>query len=161
MTDAPRSLATLGDALQRAATTDLARARSRTRRRRLAAGLVVLAVLVPGGALAASALIGTDEVERSLPAGTLWLQGTEPACTVVRQDVEYDCTLRHAPQQAIADWKGTVEPTVDAGKHVNGGCRSLQSDGRPWRCYIGREAVRQRIIGAGLLGAYAPAPSVG
>ena len=157
MTD--RSLATLGDALQRAATADLAGARRR--RRRLAVALVAAAVLLPGGAIAASQLIGTDEVERSLPAGTLSLAGTEPTCTVVRQDVEYDCTLARAPRPEVSDWKGTVEPTVDDSKHVNGGCRSLQSDGRRWRCYLGEEAVRQRIIGAGLLGEYAPSPGVG
>ena len=157
MTD--RSLATLGDALQRAATADLAGARRR--RRRLAVALVAAAVLLPGGAIAASQLIGTDEVERSLPAGTLSLAGTEPTCTVVRQDVEYDCTLARAPRPEVSDWMGTVEPTVDDTKHVNGGCRSLQSDGRRWRCYLGQEAVRQRIIGAGLLGEYAPSPGVG
>ena len=157
MTD--RSLATLGDALQRAATADLAGARRR--RRRLAVALVAAAVLLPGGAIAASRLIGADEVERSLPAGTLSLAGTEPTCTVVRQDVEYDCTLARAPRPEVSDWKGTVEPTVDDSKHVNGGCRSLQSDGRRWRCYLGQEAVRQRIIGAGLLGEYAPSPGVG
>jgi hypothetical protein len=56
---------------------------------------------------------------------------------------------------------GTVEPTVDATKHVNGGCRSLASDGREWECYIGDEAVKRQIIGAGLLGEYAPTPGVG
>jgi hypothetical protein len=158
MTD--HSLTTLGDALQRAAAADLAGTRRR-RRRRLAVALVAAAVILPGGAIAASQLIGTDEVARSLPAGSLWLEGTEPTCTVVRQDVEYDCTLRRAPQAAIANWMGTVEPTVDASKHVNGGCRSLRSDGRHWRCYIGQEAVRQQIIGATLLGTYAPTPGVG
>ncbi len=160
MTDSVRSLATLGDALQRAAEADLARARPR-RRRRLVIALALLAVAVPGAAIAANRLIGTDAVERSLPAGTLYLQGTQPSCTVVRQDVEYDCTLRRAPQPAVSDWTGTVEPTVDATKHVNGGCRSLQADGRHWRCYIGREAVRERIIGPGFLGQPAPAPGVG
>jgi hypothetical protein len=155
------SLEMLGAALQRAAHADLTRAHRRRRRRRLGAALAVAAVAVPGGAIAASQLIGTHEVERSLPAGTLYLQGTEPTCAVVRQEVEYDCTLRRAPQPAVSDWTGTVEPTVDASKHVNGGCRSLQADGSHWRCYIGREAVRQRIIGSGLLGQYAPAPSVG
>ena len=57
--------------------------------------------------------------------------------------------------------KGTVEPTVDASKHVNGGCRSLRSDGREWACYIGEEAVRQQIMGPDFLGDYAPAPGVG
>jgi hypothetical protein len=161
MTDMHGSLATLGEALQRAAEADLARAGARRRWRRLAVALAAAAIAVPGAAFAAHALIGTDVVERSLPAGTLYLQGTEPSCTVVRQDVEYDCTLRRPPQPAVTDWTGTVEPTVDASKHVNGGCRSLRADGRHWRCYIGEEAVRERIIGAGFLGEFAPAPGVG
>jgi hypothetical protein len=162
MTDAPRSLSTLGDALQRAATADLASTRARRRRRRrTAVALLAAAVILPGGAIAASRLIGTDAVERSLPAGTLSLEGTQPTCTVVREDVEFDCTLARAPRPEVSDWKGTVEPTVDDTKHVNGGCRSLQSDGRRWRCYLGEEAVRQRIIGAGFLGEYAPSPGVG
>jgi hypothetical protein len=57
--------------------------------------------------------------------------------------------------------EGTVEPTVDATKHVNGGCRSLTSDGRVWQCYIGRAAVDEKIIGPDFLGEYAPTPGVG
>jgi hypothetical protein len=158
MTD--HSLATLGDALQRAAVADLAGARRR-RRRRLAVALVAAAVILPAGAIAASQLIGADEVERSIPAGTLSLAGTQPTCTVVRENVEFDCTLARAPRPEVSDWKGTVEPTVDDTKHVNGGCRSLQSDGRRWRCYLGQEAVRQNIIGPRYLGAYAPSPASG
>jgi hypothetical protein len=56
---------------------------------------------------------------------------------------------------------GTVEPTVDATKHVNGGCRSVNAAGTHWRCYIGQAAVDHKIIGAGLLGGYAPKPGVG
>ena len=52
-----------------------------------------------------------------------------------------------------------MEPTVDATKHVNGGCRSLNSAGTEWHCYIGEEAVRQEIIGPGFLGEYAPRPA--
>ena len=158
MTD--HSLTTLGDALQRAAAADLAGTRRR-RRRRLVVALVAAAVILPGAAIAASQLIGTDAVERSIPAGTLSLAGTQPTCTVVRENVEFDCTLARAPRPEVSDWKGTVEPTVDDTKHVNGGCRSLQSDGRHWRCYLGQEAVRQKIIGAGFLGEYAPSPGVG
>jgi hypothetical protein len=44
---------------------------------------------------------------------------------------------------------------------VNGGCRSLASDGREWECYVGQAAVDQQIIGAGFLGEYAPAPGQG
>jgi hypothetical protein len=167
MTEVPNTLHRLGDALESATETDLATqpASRPVRRRRVSARVAitvaVLAVLVPGVALAASQLIGTDEVEQSLPAGTLALAGTHPTCTVVEQDVEYLCTLDRAPAPEVSDWKGTVEPTVDATKHVNGGCRALTSDGREWRCYIGQAAVDQRIIGQAFLGEYAPSPGVG
>jgi hypothetical protein len=153
-------LTALGDALERAAAADLAAARRRRLRRRAAAGAAVLAVAVPGGALAAS-LLSTSDVARSLPAGTKFLVGTTPHCTVVREDVEYHCTISGAFTPDEPDLKGTVEATVDATKHVNGGCRSLRSDGREWECYIGRAAGDQSIISAGFLGDYAPAPGVG
>jgi hypothetical protein len=167
MTDVPNTLHLLGDALESAAETDLTAHAARAPRprhrvsTRLVIAAVALAVIVPGVALAASQLIGTDEVEQSLPAGTLALAGTNPTCTVVEQDIEYLCTLERAPAPEVSDWKGTVEPTVDATKHVNGGCRSLTSDGRTWRCYIGQAAVDQQIIGEGFLGEYAPSPGVG
>jgi hypothetical protein len=62
---------------------------------------------------------------------------------------------------ATTDWTGTVEPTVDATKHVNGGCRAQNAGGTEWECYIGQAAVQQRIIGQSFLGQYAPAPGVG
>jgi hypothetical protein len=34
-------------------------------------------------------------------------------------------------------------------EHVNGGCRSLNSDGTEWECYIGQAAVDQQIISQG------------
>jgi hypothetical protein len=156
-------LTRLGDALEDAAAADLASRRPLRRlvSPRLAIALAVLAVAIPSVAIATTKLIGTDEVAQSIPAGTLSLAGTSPTCTVVRQDVEYHCTLAKAPAPEVSDWKGTVEPTVDGSKHVNGGCRSLRSDGLEWECYIGRTAVEQRIIGAGFLGEYAPNPGVG
>jgi hypothetical protein len=149
----------LGDALEAAATRDLT-ARRRPRRRGVAAVLAA-AVLVPTAAFAASRLISNDEVAKSLPAGTLSLAGTEPTCTTVTEGVEYHCVLAKAPAPEVSDWKGTVEPTVDASKHVNGGCRSLSSAGTEWQCYIGKAAVVQQIIGPGFLGEYAPSPGVG
>jgi hypothetical protein len=153
-------LTALGDALERAAAADLAAARRRRLRRRAAAGAAALAIAVPGAALAAS-LLSPGDVERSMPAGTKFLVGTQPHCTVVTDGVEYHCTISGSFKPEEADLKGTVEPTVDATKHVNGGCRSLRSDGREWECYIGRAAVDERIIGSGFLGEYAPAPGVG
>jgi hypothetical protein len=165
MTDVHSTLDRLGDALEAGAGADLHARQAQPRRRRfstrVAIGVAVLAVLVPGVTLAATQLIGTDDVAQSLPAGTLSLAGTNPTCTVVEQDVEYMCVLERAPAPQVSDWKGTVEPTVDASKHVNGGCRALTSDGRHWRCYIGQAAVDQQIIGPDFLGEYAPSPGVG
>ena len=150
----------LGDALERSAEADLAPRRLVTGRR-LVVALAVLAVVVPSAAIAVGELTGPDAVAQSMPAGTLALAGTQPTCTVVTQNVEFHCVLDRAPAPEVSDWKGTVEPTVDATKHVNGGCRSLRSDGREWECYLGQEAVAQQIIGPKFLGEYAPSPGVG
>jgi hypothetical protein len=172
-TNLPTRLNHLGDALEAAATADLSRrgalagaepteARRRRLRlpRRVAIGVVALAVIVPSAALAANSLFGPDDVARSLPAGTLALAGTEPTCTEVSGS-EYDCTLAKAPSHEVSNWKGTVEPTVDAQGKVNGGCRSLTADGQSWDCYLGRAAVEEQIIGPELLGQVSPGPGVG
>ena len=93
------------------------------------------AARVQGGGFAADQLT-SDDVAQSLPAGTAAPIGTDPTCTEVQKDVEYHCVLSVPPAPEISNWKGTVEPTVDAAKHVNGGCRALQSDGLEWECYI-------------------------
>ena len=167
-------LVRLGDALQEVAARDLADAipagsglhpepaRSRPRRRRVfLGGLLAAVILIPAAAVAADRLISTDDVAASMPAGTLSLAGTEPACTVVRKNVEFHCVLQRAPAPEVSDWKGTVEPTVDRSKHVNGGCRSLVSDGTVWQCYLGQAAVRQQIVSAGFLGAESQGPGSG
>jgi hypothetical protein len=167
----------LGDALRSATTAHLAQAgapsaapsraataRTGSRRRRAIVAAVVVAVIgVPGVAIAANALISNDDVAQSIPAGTLALMGTEPTCTTVDEGVEFDCTLAHAPRGELAPgaWRDTVEPTVGADKRVNGGCRSLNGAGTHWRCYIGREAVAQRIVGEGFLGQPVSGPGVG
>jgi hypothetical protein len=160
----------LGDALQAATTADLDRRATATatparqkRRRRIAVGVVAAAILVPGAAVAATQLISNDDVAQSIPAGTMSLLNTHPTCTTIQAGVEFDCTLADAPHGELAAgaWKGTVEPTVDASKHVNGGCRSLSVDGRHWRCYIGQEAVRQQIVGPQMLGSFSSGPGVG
>lgn len=149
----------LGDALEAAAHRNLAT--TKRPRRRLVAAAIAAVVLVPAAAVAGAKLISSDEVAKSLPAGTLSLAGTEPTCTTVSGGVEYRCVLAKAPAPEVSDWKGTVEPTVDATKHVNGGCRSLNSAGTTWECYIGQAAVDQQIIGAGFLGEFAPSPGQG
>jgi hypothetical protein len=148
----------IGDDLERAARAD--RRRHTRRRRRIIGGAAAIAIFVPGAAVAGS-LLTEEDVARSLPAGTRFLVGTEPRCETVREGVEYHCTIEGSFKPEFEDLKGTVEPTVDATKHVNGGCRSLRSDGREWRCYIGHAAVDQQIIGPGFLGEYAPVPGVG
>ncbi len=153
-------LVMIGDDLECAARKDLASSRRRRIRRRVAGCAAALVVVVPGAALARS-LLTTEDVARSMPAGTKFLVGTAPVCTVVKDGVEYHCTIAQAPKAEIADLKDTVEPTVDATKHVNGGCRSLRSDGTEWECYIGTAAVDAKIVGAGFLGEYAPSPGVG
>jgi hypothetical protein len=168
MTQLPPHLAGLGDELERAASADLAVAAPpaaapgrRRVSRRLALSIVALAIAVPGVAIAANQLTSTSDVAQSMPAGTLALAGTEPTCTIVTKDVEFHCVLAKAPAPEVSDWKGTVEPTVDASKHVNGGCRSLASDGKEWECYLGQTAVDQKIIGQSFLGEFAPSPGVG
>jgi hypothetical protein len=158
MTDLTPELDRLGDTLERAAAKDVARPR---RRRLIAVAAAALALAIPGVAFTAQHFISGEEVAASLPAGTHMLIGTDPTCTVVKQDVEYHCVLKNPPQPEISDMKGTVEPTVDATKHVNGGCRSLRTDGLEWQCYIGQAAVDQKIVSAGFLGEYAPAPGRG
>jgi hypothetical protein len=148
----------LGDTLERAFRADL---RPRRTRRRLAVGVAV-AVLVPAAAVGATELLSTEErVAAAMPAGTLALAGTEPSCTVVTEDVEFHCVLARAPAPEISDWTGTVEPTVDRSRHVNGGCRSLNATGTEWQCYLGRAAVEQHIVTADFLGDFAPAPGRG
>jgi hypothetical protein len=160
MTNRTAELAVLGDALEHAAAADLNG--STRRRRRFMVAIAALAIAIPGLALGADALIGPEEVAAGLPAGTKMLAGTEPRCTVVEQGVEYHCVLTRLPASPeVSDLTGTVEPTVDASKHVNGGCRSLRADGREWQCYLGDAAVEQRIVSRGFLGEYAPEPGVG
>jgi hypothetical protein len=166
MSKLPTDLDRLGDALERTTAADLsgeatAPAPRRRFSRRLVLAGVAAAILIPSVALAANALISTEEVGQSMPAGALELAGTNPTCTVVKENVEYHCVLESAPGTSISDYKGTVYQTVDDTSHVNGGCRSLRSDGMEWQCYIGEEAVRQQIIGPDFLGELQTAPAVG
>jgi hypothetical protein len=175
MTELDPTLQTLGDRLERAATADLASAvtapapASRRRRvtRRLGIVIAVLAIGIPGVAIGANQFVSSDSVAQSMPAGTLALAGTEPTCTVVTKDTEFHCTLAKAPAIEVTDaqgnpaWKGAAEPSVDASKHVNGGCRGLTDDGTEWECYIGQAAVDHKIIGQQFLGQFAPSPGVG
>jgi hypothetical protein len=166
MTNLPPELARLGDELERAATADLHATPPLVRRprrvsRRLAIAIAVVVIGIPGVAIAANQLTSSSDVAASMPAGTLALAGTEPTCTIVSENVEFHCVLAKAPAPEVSDWKGTVEPTVDATEHVNGGCRSLTSDGKEWECYLGQTAVDQQIIGQSFLGQVSEGPGAG
>jgi hypothetical protein len=152
-------LTRLGDALEASARADLRTAPTRGRRPIVLA--IAAALLVPTAAIAGNALLSGEDVADSIPAGTVSLIGTHPTCTVVTADVEFHCTLEKAPAPEVSDWKGTVEPTVDKTSHVNGGCRSLASDGKTWQCYVGQKAVDEQIIGPDFLGAKSSGPGVG
>jgi hypothetical protein len=173
-THIPDRLAQLGEALDRAVRADLVAQHVVTRRtrrprvrhpRRMALAAVLTVVLVPAAAVAATQLLSTAQVAASVPQGTKALIGTDPTCTVVTANVEYHCVLAQAPSEnggpAPGDWNATVEPTVDATKHVNGGCRAQNAAGTEWECYIGQEAVTQKIIGASFLGQPVLGPGVG
>ena len=174
-TDLPPRLDELGAALEQAAHDDLARrdrqaaarvsTRPAWRRRPLVLVLVALLIAIPAAAVAATQIFSDSNVAASIPAGTLALGGTNPTCTTVTAGVEYHCTLANPPSEqggpAPDQWLGTVEPTVDSTKHVNGGCRSLNAAGTTWECYIGQKAVAEQIIGQSFLGVYAPTPGVG
>ena len=165
MTQLPPDLARLGDALERGARADLAAApatrRPRRISRRLAIAIATLVIGIPGVAIAANQLTSSSDVAASMPAGTLALAGTDPTCTVVTADVEFHCVLAKPPAPEVSDWMRTVEPTVDSTSHVNGGCRSLTSDGKEWECYLGQAAVDQQIIGPSFLGQLSSGPGAG
>jgi hypothetical protein len=54
------------------------------------------------------------------------------------------------------EWKGYVIGIVDKAGHVSGGCRAESADGTRRRCYLGRESIRQDILGPSALGQYLP-----
>jgi hypothetical protein len=168
MSALPPHLARLGDALERAAANDLRQTKplgaANGRRRVPRRLLLVAAALAVGGSTAAgiaTQLVSEESVAQSMPAGALMLVGTDPTCTLVTEGVEYHCVLRRAPDGGIDDYMGTVYETVDASQHVNGGCRSLRSDGLEWQCYIGQAAVDQQIISQDFLGEIQTVPAVG
>jgi hypothetical protein len=148
----------LGDALERAARDSQRRFRPS---RRLAIAIAVLVVAIPAAAVGAVRLTSEGDVAQSMPAGAAIFGGRNATCTAVEPNVEYHCVLDRPPFPEVQDFKGTVEPTVDTTKHVNGGCRGLTSDGLSWQCYLGEAAVRQQIISEGFLGEYSPGPGHG
>ncbi len=166
MTDLTARLDSLGNALEHAVAREIGgreqppRGLRISRRAALIAAVVTVAI---GGAaaFAADRLTSTD-VQSSLPAGEAAFIGTDPACTPVEEGVEYHCVLARRPfHEWTSNWTNAKEPTVDATKHVNGGCVGLTADGLEWECYLGQAAVDHGIVGQGFLGQYAPGPGHG
>ena len=80
---------------------------------------------VPGVAIAADQLTSTTRWRRACPqARSRSPAPSRPARSSRRTSSSTACS-RTPPAPEVSDWKGTVEPTVDATSHVNGGCRSL------------------------------------
>jgi hypothetical protein len=160
----PPQLDALGDALRDAAAADVARAARRRRRRTLTGALAAAAIVLPGAALATSALISDDDVAHGLPSGAWALVGTDPHCTTVQENVEFDCVLSRPPREgdvAPGMWQGNAEPTLDSSKRISGSCRSLNAEGTHWRCYIGEEAVRRDMLRPDQLGQLQLHPGLG
>src|SRR3954452_258942 len=102
-------LSKLGDAIESAAASDSSSRHARRRRLspRLLIAAGVLAIAIPGAAIATTALTGTDQAALSIPTGILSLAGTNPTCTVVRQDSEYHCALPRRAAPEVSDVKHT------------------------------------------------------
>jgi hypothetical protein len=170
---ATEQLALAGDALQRAWRRDHANRRRHTRApRRRTLGLILVAALALGSSVAlASRLLKSpaDEQLGMIEANTLFA-GSNPTCVSVSAST-FHCTLERTPTgetfyaqdgtQLFDVFLGTKMPTLDATRHVDGGCVSRSADGRSWDCYLGQTAVANGVIGAGLLGDYAPTPAAG
>ncbi|HEY5331932.1 MAG TPA: hypothetical protein VIJ21_00180 [Solirubrobacterales bacterium] len=130
---------------------------------RLAIALVVAALAVSAGALAIRALGADHAAAHGLPGGSMAMVGAEPSCVTLRRNVEYDCLLSESPGEvphavaaAAGDWRGYVVETVDAGDHVNGGCRAENVAGTRWHCFLGEAAVHHNLIAPQSLGDFRP-----
>ena len=118
-------------------------------------------ILLPGGALAAGLL--SHRGRRALAArGHEVPRRHTPKCEVVKEGVEYHCTIKGALRvrdRRLAEGHRRADRRRDQARQRR--LPLAAPDGREWRCYIGEEAVRQQIIGPDFLGEYAPSPGVG
>ena len=145
-------------------TAPAARSSRRIPRRLLAVGAAVVLLLgVVGAGIAARQLLKSPaEEERGLPAGSALFIGTDPSCTTV-DDHQFHCVLKSAPtvEYLEGSYVGSKMLTVDATKHIDGGCIARSADGLDWDCYLGEAAVDHGILVRDLLGQYQPGPSHG
>jgi hypothetical protein len=174
--DEPR-LRDLGEALREVAAIDIARreetrprearARRRARPRKrvgLALAALTVALAVPAAAIATGVFGSNQEVADSIEGG-IALPGAEPTCTTIRPALEYECVvepgrLTNGEHIEAGHWLGVVEGSMDKTTlRVNGGCRSQDTEGTHWLCYIGQESVRQGILMPSALGQYMGPPT--
>jgi hypothetical protein len=126
-------------------------------------GAVLVLLAVVGGGIAAIRLLTTPaQEEQGLPDGSAMFVGTHPTCAQV-SSVQFRCVLQSAPsvEYIVGNYLGAKMPSVDATKHIDGGCIATSADGLQWDCYLGQAAVAHNIIDGGLLGQYQPEPSHG
>jgi hypothetical protein len=111
-----------------------------TARARLALTFLVIAVAVPG-IVVGTGLIGPERAAANgLPAGSKLLTATQPTCTAIRENVEYECAFAESPRV------GRVVSVVDASGQVEGGCRSQNAVATFWICYFGEAAVHHQVV---------------
>jgi hypothetical protein len=126
------------------------------------AAFVLLLAVVGAGIAARQLLKSPAEEEHGLPAGSALFIGTDPSCTTVN-DHQFHCVLKSAPtvEYIEGSYLGSKMLTVDATKHIDGGCIARSADGLDWDCYLGEAAVEHDILVRDLLGQYQPGPSHG
>ena len=73
------------------------------------------------------------------------MTATQPTCTAIREDVEYECAFAESPRV------GRVVRIVDASGQVDGGCRSQNAVETFWICYFGEAAVHHQVVAQGVL----------
>jgi hypothetical protein len=135
-------------------------------RRRMLVLAIAAAVMLGGvgGGLAASGFFTATpaQEEQGLPDGSATFIGTHPTCTQT-SDEHFRCLLQSAPSVEYIDgsYLGAKMPSVDATKHIDGGCIANTPDGLTWDCYLGQAAVNHGILDASLLGQYQLSPSHG
>jgi hypothetical protein len=145
---------------------DASRSTHTVGRRRILVLAIAAAVMLGGvgGGLAASGFFTTTpaQEEQGLPDGSATFIGTHPTCTQT-SDQHFHCLLKSAPSVEYIDgsYLDAKMPSVDASKHINGGCIATTADGLTWDCYLGQAAVDHGILDASLLGQYQPTPSHG
>jgi hypothetical protein len=145
---------------------DASRSMHSVSHRRMLVLAIAAAVMLGGvgGGLAASGFFTTTpaQEEQGLPDGSATFIGTHPTCAQTN-DQHFHCLLKSKPSVEYIDgsYLDAKMPSVDASKHINGGCIATTADGLTWDCYLGQAAVDHGILDASLLGQYQPMPSHG